>query len=447
MMHDLRPYPAMKDSGVPWLGLVPEHWEVTRSKWLFSSSKELAQPNDVQLSATQAYGVIPQDEYERRSGARVVKISMHLDKRKHVEKDDFIISMRSFQGGLERAWASGAIRSSYVVLKPRLGVDVGCFSYLLKSHDYIRALQTTGGFIRDGQDLTESDFRKVDLPLIPLEEQAAIVRFLDHADRRIRKAIAAKQRLIRLLQEQKQVVIHQAVTRGLDPDVKLKPSGVDWLGDVPERWEVKRLKWVTRLQRGYDLPTDKRLEGPYPVVSSGGVTGHHSEYIAEAPGVVMGRYGSTDAIFYVNEPFWPHNTSLFVTNFSGNLPLWCFYLLSIISKDGHANKSAVPGVDRKDLYEIEVAVPNTVDQLAIVKHVQKVEVAFLESTARAQSEIALLREYRTRLIADVVTGKLDVRAAAARLPEPDALPDELDGAEAGDSELEADERGEELVEA
>src|SRR5438094_10088644 len=149
MIADIKPYAEYKESELPWLGQVPGHWGLLRSKRLFSARKDFALPDDVQLSATQAYGVIPQSEFEEKVGRRVVKISMHLEKRRHVEKDDFVISMRSFQGGLERAWVAGAIRSSYVVLRARHGVDVDFFAYLFKSTGYIRTLQTTAGFIRD----------------------------------------------------------------------------------------------------------------------------------------------------------------------------------------------------------------------------------------------------------------------------------------------------------
>ncbi|MEZ4713131.1 MAG: hypothetical protein R3A44_38430 [Caldilineaceae bacterium] len=128
------PYPAYKPSGVEWLGEVPEHWSVSRSKRLFGVRNEFARPDDIQLSATQAYGVIPQADYEEKIGRRVVKIFLHLDKRRHVEKDDFVISMRSFQGGLERAWTSGCIRSSYVVLKSIACNNVGFFlTYLSRT--------------------------------------------------------------------------------------------------------------------------------------------------------------------------------------------------------------------------------------------------------------------------------------------------------------------------
>ena len=150
----LDPNVRLKPSGVEWLGDVPEPWEMSRGKRLFSPRRELARPDDIQLSATQAYGVIPQDEYEERMGRRIVKISLHLNQRRHVEVDDFVISMRSFQGGLERAWASGCIRSSYIVLRPAIEVDVEFFSYVFKSQAYIQALRSTANFIRDGQDLT-----------------------------------------------------------------------------------------------------------------------------------------------------------------------------------------------------------------------------------------------------------------------------------------------------
>lgn len=206
----------LKPSGVDWLGDVPEHWDVFRSRRLFYVRKELALPDDVQLSATQAYGVIPQSEFEQKVGRRVVKISMHLEKRRHVEKDDFVISMRSFQGGLERAWASGCIRSSYVVLKPSSNTDVGFFAYLFKSYRYILALQATANFIRDGQDLNFSNFCLVDLPLPSLNEQKAIAEFLDSTTASIDISVKRSHAEIELLREYRTRLIADVVTGKLD---------------------------------------------------------------------------------------------------------------------------------------------------------------------------------------------------------------------------------------
>ena len=256
----------------------------------------------------------------------------------------------------------------------------------------------------------------------PLSEQGAIARYLDHATSRIDRYIRSREKLIALLEEQKQTLIHEAVTGRIDvrtgkPYPAYKDSGVEWLGQVPAHWEVRRLKWVTRLQRGYDLPADFRIPGPFPVVSSGGVIGTHAESRCTGPGVVIGRYGSTDAVFFVKQDFWPHNTSLFVTNFHGNSEEWCFYLLGSITKADHAGKSAVPGLDRKDLFGIVVPVPPMTEQQAMVSTIDGAVRKLRDAISGAEQETTLAHEYRTRLIADVVTGKLDVREAAAALPD------------------------------
>ncbi|MDS1863948.1 restriction endonuclease subunit S [Vibrio vulnificus] len=208
----LNPDAPMKDSGVDWIGTIPEHWEVRRSKFLFTQRKEKAWKDDVQLSATQKFGVIPQDEYEARTGARVVKIQFHLDKRKHVEKDDFVISMRSFQGGLERAWSRGCIRSSYVILRPLEPIDPNFYGYLLKLPMYIKALQRTASFIRDGQDLNFDNFSQVDLFIPPLEEQKAIADYVRGFMESSDDGISLMEEQIAKLKEYKTTLINSAVT-------------------------------------------------------------------------------------------------------------------------------------------------------------------------------------------------------------------------------------------
>jgi type I restriction enzyme S subunit len=208
----LNPNTPVKDSRVEWIGEIPEHWEVRRSKFLFTQRKERAWKSDVQLSATQAYGVIPQSEYEARSGYTVVKIQFHLDKRKHVNKDDFVISMRSFQGGLERAWSSGCIRSSYVVLQPLQAIDPSFYGYLLKLPSYIKALQRTGNFIRDGQDLNFDNFSQVDLFIPPLEEQKAIAKYVKNFMVSSDNGAGLLQEQIEKLKEYKSTLINSAVT-------------------------------------------------------------------------------------------------------------------------------------------------------------------------------------------------------------------------------------------
>ena len=211
-----RPYPDYKESGVEWLGAVPAHWDVQRSKRVFRPRTELAHPGDTQLSATQAYGVIAQADYEEKIGRKVTKILRHLDQRRHVEIDDFVISMRSFQGGLERAWTSGCIRSSYIVLRAVTALTVGYFGHLFKSAGYIAALQSTANFIRDGQDLNFENFCRIDVPFPPIEEQQQIAHAVGRGTDRIASSIERLRRQIGSLREYRARLIADVVTGKLD---------------------------------------------------------------------------------------------------------------------------------------------------------------------------------------------------------------------------------------
>ena len=212
----LDPNVKMKDSGVAWIGQVPEHWDIVPSTWLFVESNERAHADDEHLSATQKYGVIPLAEYERLEGRQLTHAVKNLEQRKHVEIDNFVISMRSFEGGIERVRARGCVRSSYVVLLAEPGADVGFFAYLLKSSSYIQGLQATSSFVRDGQDLSYANFRQVKMPAPNIAEQKAIAAHLDRGVSRIDALAAKTERSIALLKERRSALITAAVTGQID---------------------------------------------------------------------------------------------------------------------------------------------------------------------------------------------------------------------------------------
>jgi type I restriction enzyme S subunit len=222
-------YPNYKDSGVEWLGEVPGHWEVGQSRRLFALRNERASEFDKQLTASQEHGVIYQEDFVRLEGRRVVQVIKGADILKHVEPNDFVISMRSFQGGIEWCKYRGCISSAYVMLIPCNRVHGPFFYYLFKSQSYIQALQTTSNLVRDGQALRYDNFTQVDLPLVPLEEQTQIAAFLDRETAKIDELVAEQRRLMELLKEKRQAVISHAVTRGLNPHAALKSSGIEWL--------------------------------------------------------------------------------------------------------------------------------------------------------------------------------------------------------------------------
>ena len=202
----------MKDSGVEWLEEIPAHWQVVPAKALFSQSKETRQDDDIQLTASQKYGIISQEDYMALQSTKIVLADKGLDDWKHVEPNDFIISLRSFQGGLEISYVPGCITWHYIVLKPKDGVEPEYFKWLFKSPRYIQALQRTANFIRDGQDLRFSNFVQVPLPLIPKDEQKEIAEYLNRETARIDSIIADVTEQIEKLKEYRQSVISEVVT-------------------------------------------------------------------------------------------------------------------------------------------------------------------------------------------------------------------------------------------
>jgi type I restriction enzyme S subunit len=212
----LDPAAPMKPSGVEWLGEVPAHWEVIQSRRLFAPRSEPALATDRMLTASQKYGVLFQSDFVELEGRRVVEVIMGIESLKHVEPDDFIISMRSFQGGIEWCKLRGSTSFHYVMLRPIKQVHPPFFAHLLKSSTYIQALRATTDLIRDGQELRFSNFAQVELPLVPMEEQAAIAAFLDRETATIDALVAEAQSAITLFQERRSALISAAVTGQID---------------------------------------------------------------------------------------------------------------------------------------------------------------------------------------------------------------------------------------
>lgn len=408
---------------IPWLAGLPGHWEVVPSKRLFAARRELTRPGDEQLAATQAYGVILQKEYERRIGRRVVQITQNLDKRRHVEKDDFIISMRSFEGGLERAWATGCIRSSYVVLKPSAEVNADYFKHLFKSHGYIQALRATSNFIRDGQDLNMSNFSLVDLPLPPPNEQRLIARYLDHIDHNVRRVVRAKKALIGLLNEQKQAIIHRAVTRGLDPNAKLKPSGIPWLGDVPEGWGVIKLARIVRssnagevIDKGWWGRGDEDLYTCARNILKSDYVSFPERKRTTGRDLLLTRNGTP----YVHRPV-PNaiysNVVQRINLVEGANREYVALALEVAARSMKGYGVSIESLNYDMWKVLTLLSPSPQEQSEIVAYVAAETETANAGIDLVEREISLIQEFRTRIVADVVTGKLDVRALATTLPE------------------------------
>ena len=246
-MNHIKPYPAYKDSGIPWLVNVPAHWEIQRGKILFDCIDiRSSTGNEELLTVSADRGVIP-----RKSATVTMFKAESYEGYKLCWPGDLVInSLWAWAKGLGVSKFHGIVSSAYGVyrLKPIIQGNFGYYHELVRSSPFQWELQVRSkGVWTSRLQLTDDSFLNAPFPIPPLLEQNTIVRYLGYMDRRIRRYINAKRKLIALLNEQKQAIIHQAVTRGLDPNVRLKPSEVEWLGDIPEHWEVRRLRNIVRM--------------------------------------------------------------------------------------------------------------------------------------------------------------------------------------------------------
>ena len=209
----LNPDVEMKDSGTPWCPLIPIHWKYANPKALFTQRLDRAYPGDKQLTASQEYGVIYQDEYMELTGTKIVTVMKDFSILKHVEPNDFVISMRSFQGGLEYSERRGSISSAYVMLIPNNEyVYPPFYRWFFKSSKYINAIQSTSNLVRDGQAMRYANFAQVPLFIIPLDEQKQISEYLDEQVRKIDEILKSKNNQLEILAEYKKSLIYEYVT-------------------------------------------------------------------------------------------------------------------------------------------------------------------------------------------------------------------------------------------
>ena len=452
MISELKPYPKMKDSGVEWLGEVPEHWEVRRLKDLVENIVD-------QTSERSNHEIYLALEHVESWTGRIREAGANTSFESQVKRfqagDVLFGKLRPYLAKVARPNRNGVCVGEFLVLRLRDdNLLPGYLENLLRSKPIINAINAT----TFGAKMPRADWQFVgsmEKLAPPLPEQTAIVCFLEYADRRIRRYIRAKQKLIALLEEQKRAIIHQAVTGQIDirtsqPYPAYKPSGVDWLGDVPAHWEVRRVKQATQVLRGkftHRPRNDPSLyDGPYPFIQTGEVARAEKAITSyrqtlNERGLAVSRMfpaGTLLMTIAANigdvavldfEACFPDSVVGFVprNNIERDFLYYVFRAMRPeLLREAPVNTQGNLNVDR--IGSRGIAVAPALEQRLVVRQIEASTAGLNAATNRANRQIDLLREYRTRLIADVVTGKLDVREAAAALPEvdPRAADDELD---------------------
>ena len=404
----MKRYDSYKDSGIYFLPKLPSNWEIRKGKYLFNEENRPVRSDDEIVTCFRD-GQVTLRKNRRTEG---FTNSLKEIGYQGVRKGDLVIhNMDAFAGAIGISDSDGKATPVYACCTPKSEeVSQYYYCYLLRylaRNGFILSLAK--GIRERSTDFRFNDFKELYLPVPTRKEQDAIVAYLDSATSKIDEAIAQQQKMIDLLNERKQIIINNAVTKGLDPNVKMKPSGIDWIGDIPEHWEVKKIKTMMSLQRGHDLTSENFVNGSIPVYGSGGLMGYHKIMTSKAPSIIIGRSGSVGKLQYIKEDFWAHNTTIFMTENRGNNTKYLYYMLCSIDLKALATQTAVPTLDRKNvLAYIYPLTNNLVEQDKIVKYLDEKIKMLNESITNCNKQISLLQERKQIIINDVVTGKVKV---------------------------------------
>ena len=423
----MKRYDSYKDSGVKWLGEIPSHWGMRKMKFSFDEKSDKGYPALPLLAATQNHGVIKKDDYENRT----VEATKSLDSLKKVEEGDFVISLRSFQGGIELSYCRGIISPAYTVLHPTH--IKGCyFKYLGKSPIFIQLLKSMVTGIREGQNIDYAKLRENQLPIPSLKEQDAIASYLDVATSRIDKAIAQQQKMIDLLNERKQIIINNAVTKGLNPNAPMKDSGIDWIGSINKDWQVYKLKYLIKGSLMYganeSAESDNELYPRYIRITDIDENGNlrpdtfrslppekAKDYLLTKGDVLFARSGATAGKTYLfNEEIEACFAGYLIkaTPSCKILPEYLCYFTRSGIYDNWKNsifiQATIPNIGAEKYGNLQIPLPSINEQKDIIRYLDNRIGDLTKLIDGYNNQINLLQERKQIIINDVVTGKVKV---------------------------------------
>jgi type I restriction enzyme S subunit len=416
-------YPEYKDSGVEWIGPIPAHWEVLKSKYLWKEMIDLSPTGEETLLSVSQYTGVNANDNDSRSGSLI-------GYKKVCENDLVINIMLAWLGGLGLSGFNGIVSPAYAVYRLTKDFDAKFIHYLYRTSTYLDEFaRRSKGVVPSRWRMYTDDFGQV-LTLLPSKsEQTRIANFLDRKTAQIDQAIAQKERLIELLKERRQILIHNAVTRGLDPNVRMKDSGVEWIGDVPEHWEVKRLKYLGNIKYGLGQPP-KESENGLPLIRAtnierGNIVEKGLIYVdpSDIPWqrdpelkendiiiVRSGAYTGDSAIIPPKYSGAIAGYDMVMTPISINAKFLAFALLSKYVLNDQLfllrMRAAQPHLNAEELGETLILLPSEFEQQEIVNAISNFTLKIITAIDCKQAEIEKLKEYKATLINSAVTGKI-----------------------------------------
>ncbi|ELH8888307.1 TPA: type I restriction endonuclease subunit S [Salmonella enterica] len=428
----MMPYSAYKDSKLDWLGKIPSHWDLVKLGACFKERNEKVSDKDFAALSVTKNGILPQMEHVAKTDAG--------DNRKKVCIGDFVINSRSDRKGSSgTSDYDGSVSLISIILEPRL-YEPRFAHHLLRSYNFQEEFYKYGkGIVADLWSTRYSDMKNIFVPLMPIAEQKAIATFLDRETQRIDSLIEEKQTFIKLLKEKHQALISHVVTKGLNPNVEMQDSGIEWIGQVPKHWIVRRLKHTSTLQsgiaKGKDNAGKETLSIPMLRVANVqdgyvklddvheiNVLPHEVErYALKGGDVLMNEGGDNDKLgrgTVWKEQIKPciHQNHVFVIRVTDIEPEWLGWLTQSsyakfyffrVSKQS-TNLASISSTNVK---EVHLLIPPADERKIIMEYLEKQTSKLKLLVQDVEESITLLKEHRTSLISAAVTGKIDVREA------------------------------------
>ena len=411
-MTPAKGYTEMKDSGIPSIGDIPSAWNITRIHNLFFEvSKKYSETNDdflPLLSVSEYYGVA--ERAEKIDSDSILIRAETLDGYKKCKEGDIVSNiMLTWKGALGRSPKCGIVSPAYCVYRPRPGVNSRFYHYLFRTISYqdIFRINSTG-LIDSRLRLYSPKFFVIQTIVPPKEEQEKIVSYLDTQCAKIDEIIAQAKASIEDYKQWKASIIYEAVTKGLDPNVEMKESGVPWIGKMPVNWTISALKNLCTMQAGKNLTSEQiSTSGQYPVYGGNGQRGYYSAYNADGHFLLIGRQGALCGnVHDVTGKFWATEHAVVTSATKVTNVCYLYYLLIAMNLNQYASNSAAqPGLSVGNILNLKALLPPINEQARISKFLDdfcsKIDVILTEK----QSLIGDLESYKKSLIYEVVTGK------------------------------------------
>ena len=400
-------YSEYKDSGAQWLGKIPKHWDVIKAKYLWNEVFSFSENGSENLLSVSQYDGVTQAKNESRSES--------LKGYKKVVKNNLVINiMLAWMGGLGVSEYNGIVSPAYCVYRLKKAANPQFMHYLYKTPMYLAEFaRHSTGVIPSRWRMYTDDFGQVLTLIPPIDEQDKIVSYLDKVTSKIDEAIAQQQKMIDLLNERKQIIINNAVTKGLNPDAPMKDSGIDWIGEIPEHWEQKRLRFLCNIKTGDKDTIDREDNGKYPFYVRSPKIEHINSFSFDGEAVLMAGdgVGAGKVFHYVKGKFGCHQRVYIIYNFKNVEGEYLYYYMQIKFKhiiEQYSAKSTVDSVRLFMLQNFNILIPSTQEQNNIISHIKNATVRIDKVISFQQRMLALLQERKQIIITDVVTGKVKV---------------------------------------